>query len=77
MIPDTLVYIRKVVWLPFGQRMFQVFVLENGSVVKAICYNEFLNKSFVINNLTDFKLADSSENIPTSIEEYLKLEAYL
>ncbi|EMY69441.1 hypothetical protein LEP1GSC199_2175 [Leptospira vanthielii serovar Holland str. Waz Holland = ATCC 700522] len=57
--------------------MFQVFVLENGSVVKAICYNEFLNKSFVINGLTDFKLADSNENTPTNIDEYLKLEAYL
>ncbi|EOQ97847.1 hypothetical protein LEP1GSC195_1120 [Leptospira wolbachii serovar Codice str. CDC] len=54
-----------------------MFVLENGSIVKAICYNEFLNKSFLINDLTFFKMIESDENIPTNFEEYLKLEAYL
>ncbi|MCW7493190.1 hypothetical protein ND861_10900 [Leptospira sp. 2 VSF19] len=74
---NRLVYIKKFVWLPYGQKMIQVFCLEQGAIRKAICYNEFLNKSFEILDLADIRISDSSENFPSNSEEFLRFENYL
>lgn len=70
-------FFKKEIYLPYGQKLIQIFQIENEIIAKAICFNEFLKKSFVINGLQNFKLFYSDEIIPISQEEFNRFEAYI
>ncbi|PJZ86273.1 hypothetical protein [Leptospira harrisiae] len=74
---DQLSYIKKYVWLPYGERMIQIFSLEQGKIKKIICFNEHVKKSFVITDLVEMEYLFSELDIPSNQKEFLEFEAYL
>lgn len=74
---ENIKYIKKFVWLPYGKKMTQIFSLENGIVKTVICFNEHVQKSFLVTELFGIKYFVSEFDIPSSKKEYLDFESYL
>lgn len=70
-------YVKKCTWLPYGQKMIQVFALESNIIKKAICYNEFLQKSFIIQNTYNLIFIMSNNTEESKEDEFTKFESYL
>lgn len=70
-------FYKKEIYLPYGQKLIQIFAIENETIKMAICFNEFLNKSFLVDGLQNFKLIVSDEIIPITKQEFSKFEAYI
>lgn len=74
---DQLNYIKKYVWLPYGEKMIQIFLLDQGKIRRAICFNEHIRKSFVVSELFGMEYLVSNFDIPSDEKEFLDFEAYL
>ncbi|XDD45038.1 hypothetical protein AB3N60_09945 [Leptospira sp. WS39.C2] len=70
-------YIRKIVFLPYGEKLIQIFELENQLIQRAICYNEHTKKSYLFCELTQFPYIKSSSDFVSSKKEFIQFEAYL
>lgn len=70
-------YIKKNVWLPYGEKMIQIFSLEKGIVKTAICFNEHIQKSFLLVDLLGIEYSVSEFDIPSDEREYKAFESYL
>ncbi len=70
-------YYKKEIYLPYGQKLIQIFEIENEIIKKAICYNEYLKRSFIIEGLANFPLVISEEIVQTTKEEFNRFEAYI
>lgn len=70
-------YIKKIVHLPYGEKLIQIFELENRLIRRAICFNEHTKKSYFINELTQFPYVKSSNDILSSEKEFIHFEANL
>ncbi|TGL91251.1 hypothetical protein EHQ68_02080 [Leptospira congkakensis] len=70
-------YIKKYVWLPYGEKMIQIFLLNEGLIQKTICFNEHSRKSFIFNDLLGMEYLVSDLDIPSNEKEFLDLETYL
>lgn len=74
---DHLSYIKKYVWLPYGEKMVQIILLDQGKIKKAICFNEHVQKSFSVTDLLGMEYLVSNFDILSNEKEFLDFEAYL
>lgn len=64
-------------WLPYGEKMVQIFLLDLGKIKKAICFNEHTQKSFLFEDFLELQYFESEFDVPSNEKEFSDLENYL
>ncbi|TGL04528.1 hypothetical protein EHQ43_14255 [Leptospira bouyouniensis] len=70
-------YIKKLVHLPYGQSLIQIFELSGSQILRAICFNQHTQKYFLFDQLTSFPYLKSNSDIQSSEKEFKQFESNL